>query len=421
MQRALLAAMVVAAPSTAHAFNLQTSSTGDALRWPGGEILIEPVLAGGPPEVTDGEAVGAIQIAVASWQAALDGAEVSIAVSGDPSGSIATGDGINSVRWAMDEEDWGVDAGLLAKTHLSYQVADGAILEADVVINAADFAWSTALTPEGCDVDYDLEGSISHELGHLLGLGHSLDADATMFATGRPCETLKRELSADDASAIEFLYRDLPPPGGIAPSPTTCAAAGGSRSPAALVVLAALFGLVRRRRGRMRLLAASLIALSLPGLAAAGELRQLDLGELGARADLVVRGVVVEVEPSPDGELATDSLVDVTECLAGDCPETVRVRRRGGEQDGRGLRVEGEAELAAGQEVVLYLRARPDRPHTVFGGLQGALRLVRHQGIIHAARDLRGHRVLDSGTWRHGGIELIDLDSLRRSLARGAL
>jgi hypothetical protein len=286
-----------------------------------------------------------------------------------------------------------------------------------VVINAAEFAWSTALTPPGCDVHYDLEGSISHELGHLLGLGHSLDADATMFATGRPCETLKRELSGDDASAIEFLYRDLPPPGGIAPSPTTCAAAGGSRSPAALVVLAALFGLVRRRRaGRTHLLTASLIALSLPGLVSAAELRQLGLGELGARADLVVRGVVVEVEPAADGELATDSLVDVTECLAGDCPDTVHVRRRGGEQDGRGLRVEGEAELAAGQEVVLYLRARPDRPHTVLGGLQGALRLVRHQGIIHAARDLRGHRVLDSGTWRQGGIELIDLDSLRRSL-----
>jgi hypothetical protein len=416
MQRALLAAVVIAAPSTVHAYNVQTSSTGDALRWPGGEIMIEPVMDGGPTEVTDAEVIGAIQIAVASWQAALDGADVSLAVSGAPAGSTASGDGINSVRWAMTSEDGGVDDGLLAKTHLSYQVVDGAILEADVVINAAEFAWSTGPNPAGCDGSYDIEGSMTHELGHLLGLGHSLDEDATMFATGRPCETLKRELSADDASALEFLYLDLPPPGGVEPSPMTCAAAGGSRSSAGLVVLAALLGLVRQRR-RMGLVAASLIALSLPGLTWAAQLRQLELGELGARADLVVRGVVVEVAPAPGGELATDSLVEVTECLAGDCPDTVRVRRRGGEQDGRGLWVEGEAHLAAGQVVVLYLRARPDLPHTVIGGLQGALRLVRHQGVVHAARDLRGHRVLDSGAWRRGGIELIDLDSLRRSLA----
>jgi hypothetical protein len=430
MHRALLAAAAMlpwAAPTTAHAYDLQTTSTGRALRWPSGEVLVEPAMSAGPPELTDGEVVGALQIAVSSWQAALYGAEVSIALGAAPSGAMAMGDGVNSVRWALDAGDPGVDVGLLAKTHLAYQVEDGAILEADIVVNAADFVWTTSLTPGGCSDDYDLEGSISHELGHLLGLGHSLDPEATMFATGGPCETLKRDLTGDDASAIEFLYHELPPPGGVAPSPTTCAAAGGSGSPAALAVLAAMLGLAgRRSRGRARRAGALLIALCAAVLgseATAGQLRRLDVGELGARADLVVRGVVVHVETAgvePHGELATDSMVAVTECLSGDCPETVRVRRRGGERDGFGLRVEGEAELVPGQEVVLFLRARPDRPAMVLGGVQGALRLVRQRGTLFAARDLRGHRVLDAGSWRSGGIELIDLAMLRGSLSRRA-
>ena len=427
MHRALLAAaamLLSAAPTTAHAYDLQTTSTGKALRWPSGEVLVEPAMSAGPPELTDSEAVGALQIAVSSWQAALYGAEVGIALGAAPSGAMAMGDGVNSVRWALDAGDPGVDVGLLAKTHVAYQVEDGAILEADIVVNAADFVWTTSVTPGGCSDSYDLEGSISHELGHLLGLGHSLDPEATMFATGGPCETLKRDLTGDDASAIEFLYHDLPPPGGVAPSPTTCAAAGGSGSPAALAVLAAMLGLAGRRwRGRARCAGALLIALCavLASEVSAAQLRWLDVGELGARADLVVRGIVVGVETTdvePDGELATDSMVAVTECLAGDCPETVRVRRRGGERDGLGLRVEGEAELVAGQEVVLFLRARADRPAMVLGGVQGALRLVRHGGTIRAARDLRGHRLLDAGSWRSGGIELIDLDSLRDALAR---
>jgi hypothetical protein len=411
MRGALLTIAIVAAPAPVLAYGLKTSSSGDLLRWPEGEIAIELALADGPPELPAGEAEIAAQTAVGSWQALLEGSPVGLAVL-PSAGAIAGGDGVNTIRWALDEDDPGVDVGLLAKTHLSYLVGDGIIAEADIVVNGAEFAWT--VSAEGCADLYDLEASLSHEVGHLLGLAHSLDPEATMFATARSCETIKRDPTQDDWDGIIYLYQELPPPGGIPPSPTTCSAAGRSGSLSAAMIVAALLWMARGRRPALSVLLAGALLAAAPARAA--ELREVELGELGARADLVVRGVVVAVVPAADGELATDSEIAVTECLLGDCPDTARVRRRGGEQGGRGLWVDGEAELVQGSEVLLYLRARPNRPYAVLGGVQGALRVVRKGGAAYVARDLRGHRVRSGGAWRSGGVELIDLAELRMSL-----
>jgi hypothetical protein len=421
MLRASLAVVfaIGVAPSVAEAYALKTSSEGDALRWTAGEILFEIALDDGPPGVDSAHAVGATDLAMSAWRTALDGTGVGLAMNVS-SGSLMSGDGINSVRWTFDSNDPGIEVGLLARTTLSYETADGSIEEADVVVNAADFTWVS--TPDGCASQYDLAAALTHEFGHVLGLGHSADPEATMFATGRPCEVVKRDLVGDDEAAVDFLYRELPPPGGVAPSPLMCSSGGGSGSLAALAVLAAFIGL--HRRGRRRGLAPVVVLLALAPLAApagAAQLREVSLGELGARAEMVVRGVVVAVEPAPDGELATDSEIDVTECMAGKCPPTVRVRRRGGEQDGHGLWVDGEAELEVGEEVVLYLRLRPGQLPAVVGGVQGALRIVESGGVTYATRDLRGHHVMADGQWRRGGVELIDLAQVRRSVRPDAI
>ena len=55
---------------------------------------------------------------------------------------------------------------------------------------------------------------MSHEVGHVLGLGHSLDEEATMFAETSEGETKKRDLHEDDELALQYLY----PPQEDAPS-----------------------------------------------------------------------------------------------------------------------------------------------------------------------------------------------------------
>ncbi|HKE15050.1 MAG TPA: matrixin family metalloprotease [Kofleriaceae bacterium] len=419
MHRASLVVVIAigAAPSAGHAYALRTTSAGDALRWLGGEIPFEIALDDGPPGVDSAQAVGATDMAMTAWRNALDGTGVSMAMNAS-SGSLVSGDGINSVRWTFDASDPDIEVGLLARTNLSYAVDDGSIEEADIVVNAAEFTWT--VTRDGCSRQYDLAATLTHELGHVLGLAHSLDPEATMFATGAPCETIKRDLDGDDQSAVDFLYRELPPPGGVAPDPLTCSAGGGSGPAAALGVLVALAGLSRRRARPLAIIPVAVLAV-LGAPARAAQLREVALGELGARSEMVVRGVVHAVEPAPDGELATDSEVDVTECLAGPCPPAVRVRRAGGEQGGRGLWVDGQAELEVGEEVVLYLRARPGQLAAVVGGVQGALRIVQRGATAYAMRDLRGHHLMTDGRWRPGGVELIDLADVRRSVLPAAL
>ncbi|KAJ4729247.1 metalloendoproteinase 2-MMP-like [Melia azedarach] len=66
----------------------------------------------------------------------------------------------------------------------------------------ADENWSTT-NPSTNQVD--LESVAVHEIGHLLGLGHSSDRNAIMFAE-IPAGTVKRDLSQDDINGIRALY-----------------------------------------------------------------------------------------------------------------------------------------------------------------------------------------------------------------------
>lgn len=68
----------------------------------------------------------------------------------------------------------------------------------------ADENWSTSNNSTRIN-EIDLESIAVHEIGHILGLGHSRDRDAIMFAYYRP-GTIKRNLGQDDIDGIRALY-----------------------------------------------------------------------------------------------------------------------------------------------------------------------------------------------------------------------
>ncbi|MEZ4231883.1 MAG: matrixin family metalloprotease [Polyangiaceae bacterium] len=99
----------------------------------------------------------------------------------------------------------------------------GEIVEADMYVNARrDFgllARDIEATPScsgsvsgRCDQRFDLQSVVTHELGHLFGLGEDLeDPLSTMYLCTSPCETHKRVLSEPDhLSATELYLAEIP-------------------------------------------------------------------------------------------------------------------------------------------------------------------------------------------------------------------
>ncbi|KEO84897.1 matrixin family metalloprotease [Tumebacillus flagellatus] len=76
------------------------------------------------------------------------------------------------------------------------------IVEADIDINV-----SYPFANDGSSGNYDIGGNITHELGHLLGLEHSVDPEATMYGQSPMGETKKRTIEQDDKNGILFLYK----------------------------------------------------------------------------------------------------------------------------------------------------------------------------------------------------------------------
>jgi hypothetical protein len=90
----------------------------------------------------------------------------------------------------------------LAKTTVTFDAGSGEILDADIEVNHA----YNEITISDTDVVFDLQSLLTHEVGHFIGLDHTLDPDATMFASYQEGSTTFRTLEADDVAAACTVY-----------------------------------------------------------------------------------------------------------------------------------------------------------------------------------------------------------------------
>jgi len=127
--------------------------------------------------------------------------------------------------WDTDDP-FHADGRIIALTTVSYLDGSGEIVDADMELNAWDGSGpappgfyftcvdsppaplcssSPPFLPAGC-ISMDVQNVVTHEAGHVLGLGHSPSPGATMEATAPAGETAKRTLAQDDVNGICAIY-----------------------------------------------------------------------------------------------------------------------------------------------------------------------------------------------------------------------
>ncbi len=171
---------------------------------------------------TNSDVIGAVRRSIAAWQAVAD-IELHLGTSERQSVSAAgpAGDRVSLITIAQTPENVLLFSknpqSESAKTRVFYNRI-GFITEADIVLNPFQ-----QFSTDGTFGTFDLESTITHELGHLLGLRHSAVLGSTMSdRTARngsfgAADFGTRLLSESDISAVRDIY-------GPAPDDETCCA-----------------------------------------------------------------------------------------------------------------------------------------------------------------------------------------------------
>lgn len=165
-------------------------------RWATTPITVR-TYTGGNSTITDGSGgVNATVNAIKVWGIISSSTTTSAAVRGSAPATI------------MLNTNGGVcTGGCLAATLTGYyvsQTGDDRIYDADVYTNTAQPFYSSGET--GCSGEYDINGVMAHEVGHVIGIGHSSVAGATMYPSVSACNTANRTLASDDFAARDDLY-----------------------------------------------------------------------------------------------------------------------------------------------------------------------------------------------------------------------
>jgi len=309
----------VCAPASAYV--IKRASSGRAVHWETARLEIEVA-----PDLVSGLGTGAIRAATRRAGRAWEGygtPDFAVSAEAPPAQYLAGTPGVQIVRRAP----WPHARRFLALTVTQYDDRTGRLLDADVLINPGK--------PIGDGPrEFDLQTVLTHELGHVLGLGESdADSRATMWPDIPLAQTHQRTLADDDVRGIRAIYagQALRSPGGCARA--SVAATSPLAWPLLLFFVALAWRAVRatgRRRGSLAL-AVGLFLLGLPAAAAPSPTRApaqtVDVDPSFAGATALGPAEILSVRVGDDGLHRTTIAVDGSRvevlggCLDGVCQQ----------------------------------------------------------------------------------------------------
>ena len=253
-RRGLFLAMLLIVPSLvawpAHAYVRAVTSTGVPLWWRSPFVTMDIYLGAPPPSMTADQYWNASLLAAQAWShgsIACTSLTISMNRNAAAMGDVGF-DRKNVLVFRQDswcQRQTPTDplpapcypANALAVTTLFKSTTTGEIVDADMEINAAYFSWTDLVADptQASGTTADFQNTLTHELGHVIGLAHNCyiandgpaplmdntgnpeiacgasDApatmkDATMYPVVAVSDTDRRTLSPDDMQAVCDIY-----------------------------------------------------------------------------------------------------------------------------------------------------------------------------------------------------------------------
>ncbi|HYR27558.1 MAG TPA: matrixin family metalloprotease [Thermoanaerobaculia bacterium] len=165
-------------------------------RWASTPVSVRTYYIGNNTITDSDKGVTAVVNAIRVWGMISSSSTTSAAVRGSAPATI------------MLNTNGGVCTGsCLAATLTGYYVSqsgDDRIYDADVYTNTSVQLYSSR--ESGCSAEYDIDGIMAHEVGHVIGIGHSNVSGATLYPSVSACNTGNRSLASDDLAARDDLY-----------------------------------------------------------------------------------------------------------------------------------------------------------------------------------------------------------------------
>ena len=204
---------------TAHGYVRTTTRVGEPVMW--GEPCVPFHLhLDGSDDLGFGNVLSAFRNAMNTWMG-NECSALSLDYQGvtdvDGAGYRTDGPNLNVLVFRERDADWIHAPSAFAVTTVTYcENLEGEcrflgeVRDADIEVNGAFFKFSAEIS--GRPPLVDLENTLTHEIGHVLGLAHSAVEGATMVADAAPGDISKRSLHADDIEGVCDIY----PPGAAA-------------------------------------------------------------------------------------------------------------------------------------------------------------------------------------------------------------